>query len=208
MNWDSVRTFAYSEWASIAGPGLYIAAGFIAAVLAIWLVISWGHAAVISSQRRRLRILEEHEQTFARHFHGRSVEELAARLRTLEGYVASLPPRTLSAEQKMKLASMGAAPSDATYLAIEYDSSVAEAAQYAGAFIEAFASAPGWNVVNHPHPRMTRLPAPITVALVDPRNPSQAEQLLLAALGDARIEHGITRRTAQGMSAQLIISSR
>jgi hypothetical protein len=208
VNWDAVRTFFYTEWASIAGPSLYVVVGFIAAAVAIWLVAFWSRAAVIASLRSQLRHAEERNLAFSRAFQQRSIEELATRLHTLEGYVADLPPRRLDEDQKLKLATMGAAPVDATYLVVEYESNVAEPSRYARDLIEALSRAPGWNLIDQPHPRMEHLPTPLSVGLADPKNPTAAERAVLAALRDAGLPHGLVKRPAAGMSAQIIICSR
>ncbi len=148
VGWANVQTVLLGEWASIAGPRLYILAGLGAAAGAIWLVVHWRYDAVIVSLRARLKLAEERNRILDREFVGMTPAQTATRLRRLEALMASLPPRRLSSDQRRVIAEAGCPPAAASYLTVVHDKASAEAIRYARDFFEAFSAAPGWNVID------------------------------------------------------------
>ncbi len=152
MDWTAVKTFLIAAWVSISGPRLYLVAGLGAAACAIWLLLSGLERGVIASLRARLSLAEQRYRDFEREFAGRTPAQVGARFRQLEGYLASLPPRRLSDEQKRAIAEAGYPPLAASHLSILHDSISAETGRYARDLIEAFSAAHGWNLVDESYP--------------------------------------------------------
>jgi hypothetical protein len=207
MEWEKLRPLIYSKMVSAEGP-LYAFIAVVVVLGALWLVTTIITGSGTADLRRRLERAEALNSQFARVFRGRSIEEVATRMRALERYLDGLPPRVLSEEQSLRLASMGVPPLGASYLAVVYDNTVAEAKAYAAAFIEALGKAPGWNVVDHKHPRLAKLAEGIAVGLAEPGHPSPAELQVLGTLREAGIDFGVVQRSTPGMHAQIVISAR
>lgn len=209
VGWADIRTVLVGEWVSISGLRLNLVAGLVAAALAIWLVVNWRYGGIVSSLRARLKLAEERNGAFEREFPGKTPAQAAARLRRLEAYMALLPARRLTDEQKRAIAGAGSPPADATRVAIVHDSVSAEVGRYARDIVEAYSATPGWNVVDDFYP-MTPQPLAVGVAvgLADLANPTQTETLVLLAMRDAGIGHDILPRTTHGADVEIIVSAR
>ena len=210
MGWADLKTDLLAEWARLSGPGFYLYAGLIAAALADLAA----RALALRRDHRlhgqtRLKRAEERWSVFESTLPGMSPADAAARIRRLESYVAQLPPRRLDDKQKKMIAAAGCPPAEAPYLAIVHEAASAEADRFARDLVEAFSAAPGWNVVDEPHPMGARaLSAGLAVGLVDPDNPTPTEQLVLMALRDAKVTFDVVARAAEGADAQVIVSTR
>ena len=209
MGWVDIETALYGEWASIAGPRLYVGLGLAAAVAAIWLLLNWRYSGVVNSLRTRLKSTEEQHRKFEREFPGKTPAEAAARLRQLEGYLASLSPRRLTDEQKRMIAQAGCPPGAASRVAIVHDSASKEVAAFARDFIDAFSATPGWNVIEEAYP-MTRLTIGVGVAVGvgEKDDPSPTETLVMLALRDAGVGHDVVPRATPAADVEIIVSSR
>jgi hypothetical protein len=199
--WPEVRIVGAQGWLTAAGVLVAVAA-------IVWLLAGRTHALIVNRLERRLRLAEDRERSFARIFHGRPPEEIAARLDALEARLASLPPRRLSADQLRRLAAIGPPPAEASYVGVEFDGGVAEARAYAKDFIDAFTAAPGWNVVSRRLAQIAPVGADVAIGLEDPERPSPTESLVLKALTDISLAPAIVKRTAPGMHVQLIVAAR
>jgi hypothetical protein len=209
MGWVDIETALYGEWANIAGPRLDLGIGLAAAAAAIWLLLNWRYSGVVNSLRARLKLAEERYSRFEQEFPGKTPAQAAARLRQLEGYLASLSPRRLTAEQKRMIAGAGSPPPTASRVAIVHDSVSTEVAVYARDFVEAFSATPGWNVIEESYP-MTPLPIGVGVAvgLGDHGNPSPTEALVMLALRDAGVGHDLLPRATPAADVEIMVSSR
>ncbi len=209
MGWADLKTDLLAGWARLSGPGFYVFVGLTAAALAIWLLVHSRYGAIIASLQTRLKRAEERWSVFESTLPGMSPADAAARIRRLESYVAQLPPRRLDDKQKQMIAAAGCPPAEAPYLAIVHEAASAEADRFARDLVEAFSAAPGWNVVDEPHPMGARsLAAGLAVGLADPDNPTPTEQLVLMALRDAKVTFDVVARAAHGADAQVIVSTR
>ena len=209
MRWADVQAFLLGEWASIAGPSLYFAAGLAAATCAIWLLMNWRYGNIISSVGTRLSTAETRLKVYENAFRGATVAEAALRLKRLETYVAALPPRRLTEEQKRTIASIGCPPPGAPYVTVVHEGSSSEVRRYAHDFIEAFASAAGWNVVDHPYPMMPHPPSlGVAIGLADSLRPTPSELLVLVALRDAGIAYDILPKGPLAADVEIIVSAR
>lgn len=202
MPWDGLRVFITSP------SGLYLL-GLLVVVLALmWLLVQVAHGRTIVALENRLRLAEERNRAFTRIFRNQSPDEVAARLRALEARLEALPPRRLSDDQRKRLSSIDPPPPNATYLAIEYDSSHGETDRFAQDLIEAFMAAPGWNVVRRGNARLGRQTADVAVAVEVVGSATPTETLIIRALTRAGIPFGMIQRTMSGMHAEIVIAPR
>jgi hypothetical protein len=202
MPWGALRVFITSP------SGLYLL-GIVVVVLGImWLLLQLIHGRTIAALEARVRIAEERSRTFSRIFRNQSAEDVAARMRALEARLEALPPRRLSDDQRRRLSSVDPPPPNATYLAIEYDSSHSETDRFAQDVIEAFMAAPGWNVVRRGNARLGRQTADVAVAVEVVGSATPTETLIIRALTRAGIPFGMVQRTMAGMHAEIVIAPR
>ena len=211
MGWVDIETALYGEWASIAGPRLYLGIGLAAAIGAIWLVLNWRYSGVVNSLRARLKSTEEQHRKFEREFPGKTPAQAAAP--SCGCFSKAICPRCrragLTDEQKRMIAGAGCPLATASRVAIVHDSVSKEVAAYARDFIDAFSAAPGWNVIEESYP-MTRLSIGVGVAVgvVDKDDPSPTETLVMLALRDAGVRYDVVPRATPGADVEIMVCSR
>lgn len=209
MGWAAIKTVLLELWAGASGPGLTLGAGLCAGVVSVWLVMNWRYGEVVSLLRARLKHAEDQIGAFETAFAGLTPAQAGARLRRLEALLAATPPRRLDDEQKRAIAQAVGPPFDAPYLTIVYDDTSAEADRYAHDFMEAFAAAPGWNVLDERYPKLPNAPPlGVAVGLADPDHPRPTEQLVLAALRDAGVAYDVLPKTPCGGDAEIVVGAR
>jgi hypothetical protein len=208
MQWSTVQSqLITASWAQLSAPALSVVLGVGLAFGAVWLLMSWRYSMIISTLRSRLKAAQE--QVAASHDGvGRlPPAEVAARLERAERYFSALPPRRLSEEQRRAIAAADCPPPAAPRLIVIYDPVSAEVDRYAHDFVEAFAAAPGWNVVDERYPKLPASPFPgIGVGVVDPSRLTPTEQLVVGALSDAGVAHEVVPRRLYGADAELIVA--
>jgi hypothetical protein len=209
MEWAHIEAVLLEAWPGGIGPALDLLVGFCVAASAIWLLLSWRYRDIVSTLRARLKAADDRVRAYEDGLGGLTPTEAALRLRRAEAYLASLPPRRLSEEQRRAIASGSCPPIDAPRLAVVYDPASGEIDRYAHDFVEAFAAAPGWNVVDERFPLLPRAPAlGIGVGVADLGHPSPTEQLVIGALSDAGVAYDLVPRSLGAVDAEIVVSGR
>ena len=204
MNWAEIRAVIVGDWNSVTGASLYFVAGLGVAGCVSWLL----QGGIISTLRTRLRRAEEQISAIEGEFAG-APHSQAARLKRLEAYIASLPPRRLDDAQRRAIAAAPCPPPEAPYLTVIHDATSPEVDRYARDFVEAFSAAPGWNVVDQPYPKMPHPPSlGIAIGIADPDRPTPTEQLVIAALGEAGVAYDLLPKSPHGADAEIVVSAR
>ena len=209
MSLSEIQTFVSHAWSGFPGSRLYFGLTLAIAAFLIWLFFSWRYSGIVSSLRKRLYIAEQHWMEFRRIFPDRTPAAVAERIHQLEAYVAALPARGLTEQQKSAIAAIGSPPLAASYLTVTHDVTCAEARRYAGQLVEAFTAASGWNVVNRPCPMdpHTHMGG-LAVGVADPANPTPTEVLAMVALRDAGIAYELAHESAREGDVEIIVCAR
>jgi hypothetical protein len=209
MEWAHLEAVLLESWPGGIRPVLDLLVGFCIAASAVWLLLSWRYRDIVSTLRARLKAADAQVRAYEDGLGGLTPTEAASRLRRAEAYLASLPPRRLSEEQRRAIALASCPPVDAPRLAVIYDPASGEINRYAHDFVEAFAAAPGWNVVDERFPLLPRAPAlGIGVGLADLGHPTPTEQLVIGALSDAGVAYDVVPRSLGTVDAEIVVSGR
>jgi hypothetical protein len=213
MNWDDIQSALIGAWGNVAGTQLYFAID-LAAVVGItgfvtWIALMLRYGALIANLRKRLAAAEKRNVDFERQFATKTPADVAARFRQMEEHIATLPPRTLSDEQKRRLAQAANPPPSASYLAIVHDSMSPEVIRFAQDFVDAFRHATGWNLVEEAYPIPPETNGRgISVGLANRDSPTPTESLVLQALADADVPFETKPRVNRGADVEIVVSSR
>ena len=209
MDWTEVRAVLIAAWTSVSGRYEMLAAGLLLAVGSIWLLMHWRYGVLVATLRARLKRAEGEIRAFENAFGGETHAQAAARLKRLESYVVTLPPRRLGPEQWTMIVGTSAPPPAAPYLTVLFDAASDEARRFAQDFVEAFSAAPGWNVVGEAYPKMPHAPVlGVAVGLADPDRPTPTEQRVLGALEGAGVVFERLAKTPYGGDAEIIVAAR
>jgi hypothetical protein len=209
MGLAEFKAVLVDTWTEVSGGSLYFAAAVGVAICATWLLLSWRNADVISTLRTRLKRAEAEISGFRDEFGDASPKQVAARLKRLEAYVATLPPRRLNDDQKRVIAAAPCPPARAPYLTVLHDASSAEINRYARDFVEAFCAAAGWNVIDEPHPKIQHRPSlGIAVGVADRANPTPTERIVMTVLREADVAYDLQPRSSHGAGAEIVVGAR
>jgi hypothetical protein len=209
MGWSSIQSLLLESWARISAPALILAIGLGLSFFAIWLLMDWRYGVLVSSLRKRLKVAQAQITAHEDGLGGSTLAEVTARLKRAEHHLAMLPPRRLSEEQKLAISAADCPPHEAPRLIVIYDPASPEIDRYAHDFVDAFAAAPGWNVVDERYPRLPASPFPgIGVGVVDQGRLTRTEQLVIGALRDAGVAFEVMPRSLYGADAEIIVASR
>jgi len=209
--------YVLGEIRVIAGAPLSFAVAIFVVGGAIWWLLDWKYAAiisqrdgVISNKDAELSLIKGQRDEYKDKLSGATPDQAKARIDALEARLAAVEPRRLNTEQRAALiARLSLPPGTVPTIAIAAEAT-SDSPQLAADLAATFKSAGSWNVIEATVMGIgNRPPSGIGINLPDPNNPPMEATIIMNAFRVAKIAFDLRQAPLRpGTVVEILICSR